>query len=499
MSYKNINVIKFHFLLLVLLSLFTTTEIKSIEYLNVRRCLLIPIGDNVSGAISYPVFNQVESYLKESSWCFYKSNSDIIDILGNYKATLHKHLENKEVLKILAEKSKAGSIIKINLERLISGVKVYMKVIGENGEDIYFKQSIDLPSDDVVLITETIKNWLDQYEKKIPYDGRILGVLGNQFTMDFGKLYGVVEGSDILIVRPIGKKRHPLLKEIVDWQTERIAKGKVAFVSKNQSQGKIIKFESKKSVGIGDWIILDKRDSRPGARITQYENEDDFEFGKLGQVELLFNIGKSSATIASSSFKKMAGTTLGIDINSTVWATRNYWLGLDLKKNFTTLKKEEGSFSNNSNNLASSYYRFKLGYKYLPMGFFYGPQVDTYVGYTSVGYGLDTQLSDGLLEVKFKGLSLGAKGTVPFSKLYNLHLELGLIFNPTYEEEQFLHGEDDSSSSYMFRFGGNYNYNPTMKFDLSYQITGSKAKFTNTQTTLKMKESLFKIGTIFIF
>jgi len=40
-------------------------------------------------------------------------------------------------------------------------------VLGENGEDIYFKQNTFLNSVDVPIIVQTIRTWLQVYEKSI--------------------------------------------------------------------------------------------------------------------------------------------------------------------------------------------------------------------------------------------------------------------------------------------------------------------------------------------
>ena len=72
------------------------------------------------------------------------------------------------------------------------------------------------------LIANTIQNWLTVFEKTIPYDGRVIGVLGDQFTIDIGKASKVFVGNEVRVIRPVDKKKHPLLNEVVEWQSEEL-------------------------------------------------------------------------------------------------------------------------------------------------------------------------------------------------------------------------------------------------------------------------------------
>ncbi len=465
---------------------------------SMRRCMVLPVKDNVGGALGFKVFEEIENYLKDSDWCYYTSNSEILNILANYKKNLDQVLENPRVLKIISEKTKTGSLIKIKVENEVKGVNVEIEVLGSNGEDIYFKESTRLNTDQYKVIAQTIKNWLVVYEKQIPYDGIISGVLGNQFTADVGTNRSMFQGNDVVVIRPLGKRNHPLLKEIVDWETEKLGEGKVIHSTESQSQGNITSYATKKRMRVGDWILLDRK-NKSYVEKRKYEEENEFSFGKLGQVSLLLNIGKGSATAELPTVKKMGGTLLGVDLKSQLWITRKYWAGLDISRTFGSLSSEEGSFVRGENDMSNSTFRLKGGYKYLPMGFFYGPQVDAYLGYASYTYGLDTSAADGMTEVNFSGILLGAKGSIPLQKVYRVHLELSFLLGPSFEETGSVYGEKDSARNYTLDIGGSYLYAPNMTFDVSYGVNSSKASFTNPEKSITVKQSTLKLGTTFTF
>ena len=92
---------------------------------SMRKCVLLPVSDGVEGAIGFKVFEGVEKFLKESSWCDLKSNSGLINIFQKYRQNLPQHLKNKDVLKVVANRVGAGSIIRINLINEINSIDVY--------------------------------------------------------------------------------------------------------------------------------------------------------------------------------------------------------------------------------------------------------------------------------------------------------------------------------------------------------------------------------------
>jgi len=461
--------------------------------------MLLPVRDSVGGALGFKVFEEVEYYLKDSEWCYYTSNSEILNILSNYKKNLDTILQNPEVIKIISEKTQTGSMIKVNIINEVTGVDVSVKVIGENGTDIFFKESTKLTTDEPKVIAQTIKNWLSIYEKQIPYDGQVIGVLGNQFSIDVGTNRSLFPGNDLLLLRPLRKRRHPLLKEIVDWESMKIGSGKVIHSTETQSQGAISQYDTKKRLKIGDWVILKEKDGKQIVEERKYKDDNDYEFGRLGELSLLFNIGKASVTAENPITKKLGGTALGVELLSTLWITRKYWAGLDISRIVGSLSPEEGTFTNNSNSLANSFFRLKAGYKYLPLGFFYGPQIDAYVGYGSYTYGLDSAVSDGITEVSFSGILLGAKGSIPIQKMIRAYVEMSLLFSPTYSEESTVYGEADSTRNYTIEIGGKYLYSPNMTFDVSYGVNSSKASFESPVRSISAKQSTFKLGTTFTF
>lgn len=468
---------------------------------SMRRCMLLPITDQVNGALGFKVFEEMEQYLKESDWCIYKHNSEILNILTNYKKNLEEHLRNKDVLKVLAEKTSAGSLVRINLTQEGKGIKIKTTVIGDNGEDTYFDETISTSSDDIVEISQIIKNWLKEYSKTIPYDGQLIGVLGDQFSVDIGKQFGLTEDAKVTIIRPIRKKRHPLLKEIVEWETEKIGEGKIFHSSKMQSQGRIVFYEGKKRLQLDDWLIINKGESKTYIEPATPEEDGQNSFGKLGIFGLFPEFGSGTLRVLDSTgvARKYSGTVYGASIRAEVWATREFWAGVDISKKFGSYKIKSGSASNSDLSTNNGYYKLKVGYKYLPMGFFFGPQVDGYLGYGRYTYGPDASQSDSVTESSFSGFLAGIRGSFPIKNTFRPYMELEFMAFSNYEEETTTFGDADSVTNFNLQLGCGFLYSPRINFDAAFVHTNSKAKFTGPEREVSYKDTSLKLGTTYTF
>ncbi len=466
---------------------------------SMRNCMLLPVTDGIDNKIGFQIFENIENYIKDGSWCTYKSNSELINILGQYSKNLESHLNNKDVLKVVADKTKAGTLIRISLALGANNADVKVEILGENGEDRYFKEQTQLKTTDPLIISQTVRNWLDIYEKTIPYNGRIKGVLGDQFTIDIGKKSQLYNGSDIVIERPTNKRQHPLLKEIIDYQTEKIAEARIFDVSDNQAQAKVVSYEGNKKLKLEDWVKIRAVESRKVIEQISYGDKNDLEFGKLGSIGIFLNLGSGSVTQSGSTEKSMSGLLIGGEIEAELWATRNWWGGIDIGKRLGTYSKDKGTFSSETNSTDNSSFRLKFGYKYLPMGFFYGPQVDVYGGYASYTYGLTTSTSDNLTSSTFSGLLLGTRGSIPIYEGVRLYMLIDFLLTSSYKEKVITFGEDESSSNYRLEFGGQYVYQTNITLSAALQILANKANFTGVTKEEQFKDTSAKVGAIFTF
>ena len=458
----------------------------------------MPVTDSVGGAIGFKVFENIEQELKKSNWCTYVSNSSMIGVFSKYRENLPQYLKQKEVLKTVAEKLKVGSLIRIALINEIRGVEIQLEVYGEDGEDLFFSEKTTLDGDDIDLISQTSKNWLDMYSKMIPYDAKINGVLGDQVTLDVGKGYPIQPGQGFIIKRLTNKKKHPLLNKVVDWETETVAEGKVFNVSDNQALGMVKVYKSNKKIAVGDWVrLLEFKEENAK---TSFDEEKE-EPGKLGILSFALTGATASVdTSTPSGSKRIAGNLFGFNFKGEGWITRQYFAALEVARSIGKLKGTSGSPDKDPVNTSFGVFKLTGGYKYLPIGFFYGPQIDIYGGYANYVFDLDYSENDGFGKGNISGIILGVAANVPVSREYRFFVQADFLPFPSFKDSDSIYGTSSSASALDLEVGVKYQYTPRMTLDGSIETFAGKAKFNGDYKEISYHENLkLKVGASFNF
>ena len=459
---------------------------------NMRRCLLLPITA-INQQIKFQIFESIEEYLKDSDWCYYRSNSKIIDILGKYK-DLRSHLRNENVLEILANKTKSGSLIRINIVGEVEGFEVSMSVIGKNGKDIYFHKKTKFKKE--TFIIQTIKNWLTDYKKMIPYTAQITGVLGDRFSIDSGKDVGIHAGGKVSVKRYVKKNIHPLTRKIVEWETSPVGEGKIIRTEQSKAEGEITFYKGKKNLKIGDWIIFKPSNSFKEIKVHEKTRPD--KLGTIGEFKFFLEMGDGQAIIENNEITKISGLTVGVLLDTEIWFTRSFWTSFEIGRKTGSYSQDVGTASSNS--ISNNRAKWKIGYRYLPMGFFNGPRINIYTGYAK--YRHKFTRSDGFVGNSFDGILIGAKGELPFYKLFKFSLMLDFIFDSSYEDDENFYSGAESVSSYNMEFAGRYNYSRNIQIEGSFSVLSNSLNYSNDSSTsgnLTFKEVFFRTGMVLSF
>jgi hypothetical protein len=476
------------------LSLFADTH-------SMRNCVVLPVTDTAGNSLGHEVYEEVEYYLKEKSWCNYRSNADLIEIFSKYRESLRMHLEDPNVLRTVADRMQAGTLIRVDISYDVNQAKVKLDVIGDNGKDVYFSETTILAEVNIQTVITTIKNWLEIYEASIPYHGRVLGILGDQVTFTIPKHLKLKVGQDIRIRRYVGKTRHPLLKKVVEWDTDLIARGKIKSISNGQALGLIKVYERGDKVKLGDWVKIDKfipatNISANADKVNDIENQ----FGKLGFFTLYFDFDSSSVGTNTSDNNKVAGFIYGFSAQVEAWITREYFLVGEFARRLGSLKEESGSPGLSTVDYTNGVIRIGGGYKHLPLGFFFGPQINLYGGYAIYSYNVEESASDGFGSNSISGFFIGVGGNMPLQKGIRLFGSAEFIPFPSFEDEDDIFGSNKSAESLVFRAGVKYQFSPLITIDGAFEVQNNSAKFSNGNTSqVSYKDSIIRVGGSFIF
>ena len=453
---------------------------------SMRRCSLLPITDSVGGAIGFKVFEEIESYLKRSNWCTYVSNSSMINVFSKYRENLPQYLKTKEVLMTVSDKLKVGSLVRVTIINEIRGVELQLEVHGENGEDIYFSEKVLLKTNEVEAISDQAQAWLEIYSKTIPYDAKVNGILGEQLTLDVGKGYPIQVGQKFFVKRLVSKKKHPLLKKIVDWDAEILAEGSVFSISDNQALGMVKAYSTDKKLTSGDWVRLEPYKEVAFKETDKKEEESP---GNLGVVSAAFIFSNSNIDEkVNGNSNRWSGNLLGINLKGEAWITRQYFAAIELVRLTGDLKKDSGVTGKSKASGDKSTFKLLGGYKYLPVGFFYGPQVDFYGGYARFAAHEDSS---------FSGLMLGGGINLPLSRMYKIFGKAEFMPFSTFTEGSVDHGSVKASSVLDLEVGLKYQYATRMTLDASLETRSYRAR--TGAGDLVQRDNFFKLGSSFNF
>ena len=463
-------------------------------HLNMRKCLLLPILHQGNNEWAYDIFKSVENYLKKSDWCFYQSNSEILNIINDFKNTLNSDLKKKEVLELVAQKTGSGSLIRIDIENLVSGINLNLDIIGSSGDDIYFRNQKEISNKNIADIVQPIQQWLSIYAKRIPYDAHVTGILEEQLTIDIGSNNGLRSGHKFTINRLIDKKKHPLLNEIVDWDTRQVAEGKILYTTEMLSHGRATHYKGDSNIQVGDWVsmVRKKQDHQ------SFEQTDD-EWGTLGYFQVSFTTGPGFVTINPTGWEanQIAGTQMGGKLKLELWATRHIFSSLTFQKNLGNYQNKSGDIHDSS--LEDSHMAWILGYKHLPLGIFYGPQVNAYLGYEINSYHFNASDRNGPGDGRFSGFLFGIQGNTPLTQNIRMAVDFGLIYRPSFEEEIPNYGKYDSTSHNFISFEISYTFAHNLTLHTAVGTTTSEASFISPPRKLNIQKTFFQLGTSYQF
>jgi hypothetical protein len=488
-------------LLFILLFVLTITKSFAEEKSNhhLKNCTLMPITDNVNGALSFRVYDIIDRELKVSNWCSYRSNSGVLTIFSGYRDKVHEYIDKAEVLKIVSQKLDVGSIIRIALESRVGGVAVRMLVYVNEGEDVAFDEQIFVQEEKIEVVAQQIKTWLIQYAENLPYDGLVSGVLGEQVTVDVARTSGLKVNQDFVVKRFVRVKKHPLLNKIAEWETQNIAKGKIFNVAEGQVVGVLKIFYTDGAVKAGDWVSVQTQQYALDESLTKDDIKKN-EFGKLGIAGIMIQTGNSTLTSVHTTNSKFEGLNSGVNFFSDIYITRNYFGRIVLERSFGDLDSASSTTTSDNLNVTSSVFKLLGGYKILPLGFFYGPQIDVYGGYGNYLYDTEYSNADNTGEGSFGGFLFGTKVEMPVTRGIRGFVRVETMFLADFNDSDNVYPNERSTSNIYFNLGANYEWSPIIGIQGEIEVVNNKAKFDHpTDKEVNYQSTNFKLGFTYSF
>ena len=477
---------------------------------NIRSCLLLPIIGQGKEVDIFKIYERIESYLRKSKWCYYKSNTSVLSILQEKQPNLDLYLENTNFLREISSRTRVGSMIRTKVLDTKKGMKISVEILGDNGRDIFFVEVKMIDERDTDFISQIIIDWLDDYKEKIPYDGRVVGAKGKEFLVDIGRSDNISPGDVVVVERAVRKKNHPLIEEIVDWETNIIGEGKVNNVSNNRSLVEITSVPSsfRGNLKQGDWIIMQKRNDKRsmnfshdprGSSVMERLKSDSKDHGaSLGLLSLGLKGAIGNDTTSINVNQRIVGLLLGPHITGELWLTKNFLSVIHLEKNIGVYRRSTKNGGRSSLNVVQDIYKIKFGYRFFLGDSSSSSKIDTFLGYGGYEYDLSVIPFEGFGNHQLYGWLFGFKGTVPFTEKWTGFLRLDFLVADYGEDTRIFREKTNSTGSYQVDFGASYYYWPRLTLDFSFELTSNEASFQKNQS-FKFIENSIKTGVTFLY
>ncbi len=395
-------------------------------------CYLLPFTSNIPLETTKEIRDEVLYNIKEDGICQARVNEPMENLLFKRKENLAKDLYNPDVLKVILDKLKAGSILRPSVLSKGAGLFVKLEVVVQDGRTVIFNKSTVLPTKDIDPVINVMTIWLKEYQKSIPYVALVEEAVGDQLLLQIGAEQDIGNTQHYEIYRPESIKIESF-EDIykVTWEKTKLGNGTIRDKKGNSAIAYVRNTEPGAKIRKGDWVTF----------------TDDYFLGKddsgfiQHNIDIKREVGKIHIALEASSLSgdndntsNLFGADIGID----------YYLPYSIIGIFS-FKRIAGSGDFSS---SASFFDGALGYAVKPpiKVFSY---IDGFVGFKQSKYDVSELGLTGVGEVSFSGPYLGARMEVPIYKKFSLLGTFKISPFDTASNSGAL-GDPDSASGYSF-------------------------------------------------
>ncbi|MBL7715630.1 MAG: hypothetical protein JNL01_09195 [Bdellovibrionales bacterium] len=456
--------------------------------------------DNIDGLFVDYVAVSYKDYFAKQSRFTVTDLGKADSVLSRSSIPYFRLIEDKEILGQIARTTRTESLIRTKIYKEGPRYRFTIDWLHSPRMDVLASETFVLQepntgkaftSDD---IRKAIFESLDRAFSKVPFKGQVTGRDNQSVTVNISTENGIKKG-DILVVSTLDEvKKHPLLKNIVDWRMSQTGKLVVDQVEDGTVFCKVAEEEAGRNISRFQkitQIIPVATDPKKDESVAKVDEEVEWKEelsqpAKLGWSSLglwMGSYGRDYATQSSTFGRAGAGFHYGVLFESQLWLTRQ-WFGelimgvggagygqTDLATGAPTPSLSGGASTLN----------IKLGFGYTIFASpdFFGPRAWIKLGYQSLRFGLPVDATELTGPNQFSNLYLGVGGELPFRGDWGalLGLDVGIFNGMT--ETGLNSGTVNSASAVTFFIGGYKQIQPRLKIRGGLHVTTGSADFSS--------------------
>lgn len=428
-----------------------------------HRCFLLPVSDNIQGTIGEELFNRTEKMLNENKWCDYHQDPKLQTLLYKYRRNLDEALTAQEVLRLVAQKTQVGSVIRLKAEYQQQKMHLMIDIMDADGREFLYRKNEELADDSIDRMMEIIGESLQEYAHDLPYRAVVVEMVGNDLILKTIGTEPFQLGNIIRIENPIRPIKHPLLKKVVEWETDKIGEAEVLSLRPPFFRAKLIPQKNMKAA-IGQWASL----VRPGVPPKNPNAPAEYVRTQTKVYELSATANLLSP-LASNNYQgnkeEVKGTIFaGVEGRGYLRITPDFWSELVLNYHLGLT----GGFSSSSQDGV----QVKLGYRFTPIAHRPLIHISPYIAYDYQSFDYNSSGSTNFVSTQFTNYLFGLIGNYPIGDRYTLIGEMNFALSSDVTASDNKYQGDKKSTVGKVEIGLRYDYQAP--YDLLFKIGHQK-------------------------
>ncbi len=438
--------------------------------------------DNVDGLFSDYVSKSYRDYFSKTSRFRWVESSKADAALTDSKMPFQKAIEDSEILAQLTRSLKMQTLLRTKIRKEGPQYQVSIEWLHSpamerlSSETFFISEMNDLDG--------RLQEALNRLFNRVPIIGNISGRDGTAVTVNVGALSGIHRGDTLIVQTLEDVKKHPLLKEVVEWRLAPIGRLEVDEVEDRIAFCHVISEEADRNMSRYQkvtQIIPRPVTETKGATLGA---EKILEPPRLGFYNVSLwtgTFGRNYSINTTDPGKSGSGILIGARGAGQLWLNRDIFFDLDLgiatfgysQKDLTT--GTESTLTGVSG--TATVLKSALGYNYYLSNDIFGPKAWAKVGYSINNFNLAYSAADTVAPYSSSAIFLGGGADLPVRDRYGakLDLELGVITNGA--EVSSANTAANTSSYGRFYLGGYHRYRPKMHFNFGIEVITSGSTF----------------------
>lgn len=472
--------------------------------------------DNMDGLFADYVSAAYREYFTKQSRFVLQDLSKADAVLANAKIPYVKLIEDTDILGQLSRSTKSQTIIRTKVQKEGPQYRFTLSWLHAPAMDLLANEEFVLREKEggsgfsLDELKTHLHEALNRMIKKVPFLGSITGRDNNSVTVNLGHNAGLKPGDTLNVATLDEVKKHPLLKEIVDWRLTSVGKIEIDQIEDSIAFGRVVEEEAGRQIGRYQKIvqIIPKPAAPEKSRAEGLPETLDDTHGP----EMMPTLGWVSASLMGGGFTRQfsatagnigktgAGLAMGVQADGHLWFTREWFADFAFGYGFWRYAQQDITTAiETSGNISGGLTYFKLGggYSYLLTNDLFGPKGWVKAGIHSISYSLPINGTESIYPSSFRSPYIGVGGELPIRDKYGVRmdLEFGLFTSGT---ETGNAAAINGASDIVAYLGGYYRYNTRMTIRAGIQVIANGTEATPA-TSMSQKVITFMPSILYYF